>query len=189
MALDVSEAVAAQMAGRTVRCSILVYMDFLSGPVRAWPGTGAIVSGGHTWSGLTAELVSVDPGTLSKDGSAEPFAVGVSGVSPTFLSKVVAAENEAINRSIAIYLQFFNEDWSTLDGPISLRQGRMTGFSFSGAGIATRSIIVRAEGALIARGRPPLTYLSDAEQQYRYPGDLGAEFIPAMQHSTVTFPK
>ncbi len=189
MALDVSEAIAAQMANRTVRVSILVHMDFLSGPVRAWPGTGAIVSGGHTWQGVTAELVSVDPGTPSKDGAAEPFAVGVSGVDPDFLAKVVAAENEAIGRRISLYLQFFDADWQVLDGPVSLRRGRMTGFSFSGAGKGTRSIVVQAEGALIARGRPPLTYLSDAEQQFRYPGDLGCEFIPAMQHSTVTFPK
>lgn len=187
--LDVSEAVATQMAGRTVRMSVLVHMDFLSGPVRAWPGTGPIVSGGYTWQGVTARLVAIDPGTPSVDGAAEAFSVGVSGVDPSFLAKVVAAESEALGRRLSLYLQFFDEAWQPLDGPISLRRGRMAGFSFSGAGDATRSIVVRAEGRLVARGRPPLTYLSDAEQQTRYPGDRGCEFVPGLQDLTVVWPK
>lgn len=187
--LDVSEAIAAQMAGRVVRASVLVYFDFLSGPRRVWPGMYPIVSGGHTWEGISAQLVQVDPGTPSQDGAAEPFSIGVSGVDPNFVARVVAAESEALNRTIQIFLQFFDERWQTLDSPVSLRKGKMTGFAFSGTGLSERSVVVRAEGSLVARGRPPLTYLSDSEQQLRFSGDLGCAFVPSLQVATLVWPK
>lgn len=187
--LDVSETVALQMAGRRPKVSVLVYADFLSGPQRMWPGIYPLTSGGHTWQGVDAQLVQIDPGTPSVDGGATPFSIGLSGVSQTAVARVKAGESEAIGRTLQIFLQFFDEDWQPLDGPISLRRGRMTGFAFSGAGPVNRSILVRAEGALVARGRPPLTYLSDAEQQARFPGDRGLEFVASLQSATVVFPK
>lgn len=189
MALDVSAAIAAQMAGRTVRLSLLMHFDFLSQPMRVWPGDYDITSGGHTWLGRPFAMVSVDPGTPSKDGAAEPFSVGVSGVDAAFLTRARAEESDAVGRRLSLYLQFFDEAWQPLDGPISLRRGRMVGFSYAGAGSGTRSLTVRAEGALVARGRPPLTYLSDATQQSRFAGDVGCEFIPSLQHSDVVWPK
>jgi hypothetical protein len=117
------------------------------------------------------------------------MSIGLSGVSADAVARVKAAESEAIGRTMQIFLQFFDEDWQPLDGPISLRKGRMTGFAFSGAGPVNRSIVVRAEGALLARGRPPGTYLSDAEQNARFPGDKGLEFVASLQNATVVFPK
>lgn len=189
MALDVSELVAAQMAGRTVRFSALVFFDFLSGARRVWPGKGPLVSGGYTWDGLDLPLVGIDVGKPSEGGAAEAFSIGLSGVDPEFRARALASEGEAIGRRIGIYLQFFGEDWQPLDGPISLRQGRMVGFQMAGTGVESRSIVVRCEGRLTARGRPPLTYLSDAEQQLRFPGDLGLQYVPSLQQQTVVWPK
>lgn len=187
--LDVSETVAFQMAGGKPKVSLLVYFDFLSGPKRVWPGKYPLVSGGHTWEGVDAQLVQFDPGTPSVDGGASPFSIGLSGVSQEAVARVRAGESDAIDRTSQIFLQFFDEDWQVLDGPISLRKGRMTGFAFSGSGPVSRSILVRAEGALLARGRPPGTYLSDAEQQARHPGDKGLAFVASLQNATVVFPK
>lgn len=187
--LDVSTAIANQMAGRKVRWSILFYFDFLAGARRVWPGDYPITVGGHSWDGVRAAVTAVDPGTPSKDGNAEPFSVTVSGVDPAFSARVLAAESDSINRRLALFLCFFDENWQPIDELISLRQGRMTGFGFTGAGDQPRTVTVRAEGALLARGRPPLTYISDAEQQARFPGDKGAAFIASLMHSTVIWPK
>lgn len=187
--LDISDTIAAQMAGRVVRMSGMIHFDFLSGPVRCWPGTGDIVSGGHTWRGLPFDLVDIKPGTPSVDGAAEPMSVAVSGVSPLFVARALAEESDAIGRRIQIYLQFFDADWQPLDGPISLRRGRMKGFSGSDSGPITRTLAINAEGAFTARGRPPATYLSDLTQQQRFPGDKGCEFLPSLQSKEVVWPK
>lgn len=187
--LDVSETIAAQMANRVVRLSVLIHLDFLSGPVRCWPGTGDITSGGHVWRGLPFELVTITPGTPSVDGAAESMSVAVSGVSPLFVARALAEEGDAIGRRIQMYLQFFDADWQVLDGPISIRRGRMTGFSGSDSGPKTRTLAINAEGLFTARGRPPATYLSDLTQQQRYPGDRGCEFLPSLQSKEVVWPK
>ncbi|TDT94925.1 hypothetical protein DFO45_2683 [Azorhizobium sp. AG788] len=189
MALDISETIAAQMAGRVVRMSVLIHFDFLSGPVRCWPGTGPIVSGGHTWTGLPFELVTINPGTPSVDGAAEAMSVTVSGVSPLFVSKALAEASDAIGRRLQMFMQFFDADWQPLDGPISLRRGKMTGFSGSDSGPKTRTLTVNAEGPFTARGRPPATYLSSTTQQARFPGDRGCEFLPGLQNKEVVWPK
>lgn len=189
MALDVSELIAAQMAGRTLRFSVLVHFDFLSGARRVWPGKGALVSGGYTWDGLDLPIVGVDVGKPSEAGAAEAFSIGLSGVDPGFRTRALASESEAIGRPIGLFLQFFGSDWQPMDAPISLRQGRMVGFQMAGVGVESRSITVRCEGRLTARGRPPLTYLSDSEQQARYPGDLGLQYVPSLQQQTVVWPK
>ena len=189
MALDISTAIALQMAGKTVRWSILFHFDFLSGPRRVWSGDYPITIGGHTWDGVRSAVTAVDPGTPSKDGAAEPFSVTVSGVDPSFVSRVLAAESDSIGRRLAIYLCFFTEEWQPIDELVPLRRGRMTGFAFAGAGDQPRTVTVRAEGSLVARGRAPLTFISDAEQKRRFPGDRGAEFLPSMQSATVVWPQ
>ncbi|MBS9476244.1 hypothetical protein [Ancylobacter radicis] len=187
--LDLSSAIAAQVAGSKVRYNFLVYFDFLSGPRRVWNDIYPLTSGGHAWDGVGPAFVTLDPGTPSADGSAEPFSVGLSGVDPTFLARVRASESDAIGRAIAIYLQFFDEDWQPLDSPVQLRRGRMTGFSFSGAGDQPRSVTCRAEGSLVARGRATNLYLSSVEQRTRFPGDGGCDYIPNMREATVVWPK
>lgn len=187
--LDLSSTIAAQMAGRTVRMDLLVYFDFLSGPRRVWRNIYPLTSGGHTWDGVGPAFVTLDPGTPSADGAAEPFSVGLSGVDPSFLARVRASESDAIGRIIAIYLQFFGEDWQPLDSPVQLRRGRMTGFSFAGAGDQARSVTCRAEGSLVARGRAINLYLSSTEQKTRFPGDGGNDYIPNMREATTVWPK
>jgi hypothetical protein len=186
---DVSELVAEQMAGRTVRMDFLVFFDFLSGPKRVWRNIYPLTSGGYTWDGVGPAFVTIDPGTPSKDGSAEPFSIGLSGVDPTFVARVRAAETDAVGRTIAIYTQFFGEDWQPLGDPLQLRRGKMVGFSFSGAGEQPRGIVCRAEGSLVARGRPVSNYISSADQRARFANDAGCDYIPSMQDTTTIWPK
>ena len=50
---DFNEAIAAQLAGNTVRVSPLVEFRFASGTVRVWPGFGPLVTtDGQTWTGI-----------------------------------------------------------------------------------------------------------------------------------------
>lgn len=186
---DVSDLVAEQMAGRTVRMDFLNLFDFVSGPRRVWRDRYPLTSGGHTWDGVGPAFVSVDPGAPSKDGAAEPFSIGLSGVDPSFLTRVRAAESDAVGRTIAIYMQFFAENWQPLGVPLQLRRGKIAGFSFSGAGQQARGIVCRAEGSLVARGRPVNRYISSAQQRADFPDDAGVDYTASMQEQTVIWPK
>jgi len=173
---------------KLVRIAFLIKFDFASGIKTYWPGIGDFTSGGYTWEGRKV-ILTIDPGAPSVDGAAEPFYIGVNGINEEYFAKVTGDENEWMNRRIGLYLQFFDDTWQPSDDPISIRQGRMTGMKMGGTGTSSSSLMVNCEGSLVARGHPPLTFLSVEEQQRRYPGDKSAEFLPILQDKTVYWPK
>ena len=50
--MNLPGAIAAMLAGATVRAALLVRFDFASGIDRVWEGVGPLQAGGHTWKGM-----------------------------------------------------------------------------------------------------------------------------------------
>lgn len=188
--MDFSDAIKAQLEGRTVRVAWLARFDFASGVQRYWPGVGSLVAGGATWTG-TNNMAALGEIAASVGGSAPEQTFTLSGVDADFVSAARAAKAEYYGRLCYIYFQFFDEAWQTLGSPVAFWWGKM--YALTAAQQADpdgfiRTITLSAESVFSSRRRPRYGTYTDRDQQARYPGDRGCERVMGIQQKTITFP-
>lgn len=182
-----NETAAAALAGRTVRLAWLVRLGFASGEMRVWLGFGSLVAGSETWSGL-GEFAGISGLEVPLGGTAPVTTLTLSGVDPDLKGKVREASAEAKGRPVRIYMQFFDDELQTLDAPYAVLTGVMDQLSVSAPSAETRTIEMTVEWLFTRRAIPPFGMLSNRDQQARYPGDRGLEYVTAMQNKTTNWP-
>lgn len=190
--MNFSETVKAQLAGQKVQMDVLVEFDFLSSTQRLWNGFGDLVtSDSKTWSGI-AGLGKVSGLQQSFDGQANPLNLTVSGLDANFAATIQADKAEYYYRTVTVYMQFFNEDWSVLDAPYAINLSRIVTMKASmvqgNDNSHTHVINMTAESPFVSRRRPPFGFLTDADQQARFPGDLGCARVAGIDKKIVSFP-
>lgn len=183
-----SETAAAALANRTVRLAWLVRLNFASEEMRLWLGRGALVAGGETWSGL-GELGSISGLESPLGGTAPVTTLALSGVSASLIGKARDASAEAKGRPARVYMQFFDENWQTLDAPYAVMSGVMDQMSIQATGPETRTIEMTVEWLFTRRAVPPFGFLSDRDQKSLHPGDRGLEYVASMQSKTADWPQ
>jgi hypothetical protein len=188
-------AIAAQLAGNTVRAAPLVHFDFRTTPMRLWPGFGPLEAAGETWLGL-GDLGSIS-GTGAGPGQVvEEMAFSLAG-GPELLANFAEDAEEATGREVEVWLQFFDEGWAPLDDPFQIFWGVMGPLKVergeSGddplTARATRLLSVTAANAFINRGRPSYGFFTDRDQKARKPGDNIFLNIARMSEIKVRWPK
>lgn len=186
------ETIQAHLAGRTVRVSFLVLFDFVTQPMRVWTGAGALTTGGFPWYGL-GSLGSISGLEQAVNGEAPETTFILSGIN----SEIVAIardewESEAKDRLAKVLLQFHNDSddkpLTTYDAPYAIWAGRMQTPRFQFQGPRTRRITVTAETLFTLRSRPSFSQYTDSDQNARFPGDRGFEFVPGLINKTVPWP-
>lgn len=182
-----SETVAAAMAGRKVLCAPLVFMDFVDAPRRWWPGFGDLVAGGQTWQG-TGAMISMDGLEADYGTAANAMTFTLSGVDAEIVTLARNASDRVKGRRVYVYLQFFDEDWQTLDSPDVVKVGVMDQMRYIADGPSTRQVIVTAEGLWSGRNRPAYGLYTDRDQNARFAGDRGLEQIADLASKTVRWP-
>ncbi len=186
-----SATVAAILAGRTVRRERLARFDFKSGSTFLWEGGNGPLktTDGQIWLG-TGELGEIGDIESSIGGVAPTVEFSLSGVDPSLLAKALAASDEVKGRSVAVYLQHFNDDWSPLDGLYQTFKGSMDRMPVSApTGSPTRTVKLIAETRWTRRGFAPFSYISDRDQKRMYPSDRGAEQVSSMTSKTIKWPQ
>lgn len=178
----------AAAAGRTVRAALLVKFEFTSTTKRVWAGFGNLVADGQTWTGL-GELGSVEGLEFRADQAAVPLVFKLSGVDSSFTSAAADAEDEVKGNPVTVYLQFFDEDWQTLDNPVAIAAGIMDTMVFDATGPTQRTITLTAEGLFGARGAAPFARYTDRDQQGRFSGDRGCEYVPQLVNMLYQWPE
>lgn len=189
--MDFSSAIAAQLAGRSVRVSPLMRFDFLSGTSRFWTGFGTLRTlDGAEWLG-TQGLGSLGEITGSMNGTAPEQTFTLSGVDADFVASAQASKAEYYGRLCFVYFQFFDAAWQPLDNPVAFWWGRMYGLTAGQATAEdgfTRTITLSAETFFANRRRPRNGYYTDRDQQARFPGDRGCERVLGIQSKNIIFP-
>ncbi|PZQ18957.1 MAG: hypothetical protein DI565_00705 [Ancylobacter novellus] len=190
--MNFSEAIAAQLAGETIRRGLLVEFDFASGVKRVWNGEGALqTSDGKIWEGLFG-LGSVSGLAQAINGSAPEILLSVSGVDPDFANRVKGESAEYLNRAVIVFSQFFDESWQTLDAPFAIVWAKMRGMKVRREvddDVVVRTVTIKAETPFgETKRRPRNGYCTDRDQQTRYPGDRGCERTPGLESKLIEFP-
>lgn len=195
------ETIRQYMAGGKVQPATLVSMHFASETWRLWGGYDLLqTKDGSEWKAL-GHLGSISGIEQAMDGRAPEATMTLSGVTPEIIK--LARDDfatEARNRLVRVWLQFFGVDDEAdpdnqrcLDDPYPIWAGRMLrpGFTFDRGGEAEgdeATVSVTLESIFTARSRPNFALYTDSDQQARFPGDRGFEYVGSLVNKVLTWP-
>jgi len=167
-----SAAIAESGKAHGARPVLLARLAFDSGVQTLWSGRGDLAWNGEVYRGVG------DMGAVSAiEEGVEQRAFGVrmtlSGIPVNLLS--IALQEDVQGRRAEVWLGFLDDNYALVADPALLFRGRMDAMDASLGAAAT--ITLTAENRLADWNRPRVRRYTDAEQQARFPGDKGLEFV------------
>ena len=187
MSLALDGTASARIAAPVRGVAWLVQLDFLPTALyyTTWPLTPPPI-GGITYIGL-GSLLEVGNVSESENTSAEQVTLSLSIVNTALLAATLGNVENYRGRSVRLYLQLFDETFQPAGAPVLRWAGTMqpvkvvrTPSDPSGGSSAGRVELPCARAGM-ARARNPMGLrLSHAQQQQRYPGDLGLEYVQTL---------
>lgn len=178
---------AAAATNGAIRAGLLVFMDFVDEPMWAWLGNFDLTTtDGRIWKGI-GDVVSVEGGGQSL-GMVAPSMSFTIAATEEMLALAKESRNRVYGRRIRVAIQFFDEDWQTLDQPQVWFSGVMDHMRIKFAQGGQHLITLLAESPFVRRKTPRILPLTDAAQKERYPGDRGLEFVAGLKDKTVNWP-
>ncbi len=190
------ETIAASLAGSKVQLAFLTHFQFTTQPMRLWKGEGMLkTNDGQRWSGI-GKLGSMSGIEQAVNGEAPEMTFTLSGIDADIMRLAKDEfQAEVKGRLVYVLIQFFGvadpddpDNQRPLDNPFPVCCGRCLSptFTFNDAG--ERSVALSAESLFSLRSRPAYAMYTDSDQQQRFPGDEGFEFVGALVNSVVTWP-
>ena len=178
---------AALTSGDVVNLAWLAEFQFADGTVRLWPGFTDVVHGGYTWTGA-GEMIGIEDVALPRGFAAGKITFTLSGVDPAFGTRAAASDSLVKGRKAVLYRAHFTSAWAALDSPFAMGVFIMDQLSFRAQGPSQRSVSLTCESPFATRRRPKFGTLTDADQQARWPGDVGLNFAASLTDKQVTWP-
>jgi hypothetical protein len=148
-------------------------LDFASGIVRVHSGIGTVSWGGYDWSGV-GTLGSIEGLDENSDLTRKTVNFTLTGIPNDLLAAFLNEHYQG--RSAKVYIGFFdNTTYQLVANPANLFIGKMDNVKTKFG--KTFSISLSAENRMASWNRPVVRRYNDADQQSRFPGDLGLQFI------------
>ena len=164
-------------------------LAFSTGTLYFWNGYGDITmtAGGssNTFTGL-GDLISVSPIGESDQVEAIGASLSLTGIKSSLISAALSALYT--NRNASIYLGLFDTNKSVVSDVYTLFKGKMDIMKID-EGSETASITLNIENRLIVFDRPKERRFTHEDQQNRFAGDLGFEFVPDLQDKEIIWGK
>ena len=180
IAADLADALSAQV----VHPFMAVSIDFGGGSItRAWSGYGDLTIDGHTYTGVgLLGTISALPET------SETKAVGVKlELSGVPLDSAAAALNANYQgRPVSIYIGALDDAHAIIATPYKVFGGQIDTMQLN-TGQDSARISVAVESRLIDMERVRESRYTHEEQQRRFPGDRGFEYVAGMQEKEVVW--
>lgn len=170
------------MAGRhRVPVATLFKFEGRTRTLRLWDGQRKFVTlDGNEWL-ASGQLISVSGLEQPRGMTAPQATFTLEGATDDMVNWAANAETEITNRPCAVYIQFLTERMKPLDNPIALWAGVMDTMNVS-AGVKNQIITLTAEQLFVSRIRTPYGFMTDSDQQARWSGDRGLEFMPTLRN-------
>lgn len=190
------ETIARALAGAKVECATLIHFDFTSEPIRLWGGNGLLTTNDAVeWQGL-GTMGSLGGIEQAVNGEAPEASFTLSGIDATIMRLARDEfEAEVRGRMVRALIQFFGTDdpddpdnQRCLDAPYPVWAGICLKPSFVLGQDGERSVTIAAESLFSLRNRPRYAMYTDRDQQLRFPGDKGFEFVGTLIKKVLTWP-
>lgn len=167
---------------QVVRPILLASFDFDGEIERAWTGIGELQWDGHTWYGA-GNLGKVSTVEETTELKATGASFQLSGIPADLIEDISSAPIQG--RKAQMYLGFMDEDFQNLIlDPVLIFDGRLDTAEIADSG-DTATITLTAENRLRDLERTRTRRYTDAEQQRRFPGDKGLEYVPSLQDKEI----
>lgn len=167
-----SQTVQEMVSGRNVYMALGVKFEFASETILCWLGRGTFTAGdGTEWTGL-GEVASIDGVQASALVSIDPVTITLSGLDTEFMALTREQATEIRGRRCGVYILCFDENWQPIDAPYLVELYLMEKATFTVDGeTRTMSITVTAEPLFYTKHVPLTSFMTDQDQQKKYPGD------------------
>ena len=189
MARSITTAFNTAIKGQVVRPFFACELAFSTGTLYFWNGYGdlTMTAGGssNTFTGL-GDLISVSPIAESDQVEAIGASLSLTGIKSSLISAALSALYT--NRNASIYLGLFDTNKSVVSDVYTLFKGKMDIMKID-EGSETASITLNIENRLIVFDRPKERRFTHEDQQNRFAGDLGFEFVPDLQDKEIIWGK
>lgn len=180
MPRTMTDAARSAITDSNVPMLLFIEMDFASGFLRVNNSGQTFTWDGNEWFGV-GSLGSVESIIEASDLSANGLAFQLSGVDTSLVS--VAMTQKYQGRAVKVWYAPLDSNYAVVADPIGPFQYRMDTMDMEIG--STANIRVTAESRLIDWERSANLRYTDEEQQRRYPGDLGLQFVPQMAEKQI----
>lgn len=160
---------------------ILLASFSFSTQVRLWSGYGTITVGSVTYQGI-GTLGTISPVEETTDLAARGINFQLSGV-PTAYVSLALTENYQSKECFVLF-GALDSSGALVSSPVTIFAGRMDVMSINDDG-QEATIIMTAENKLVDFRRPRETRYTQEEQENLHTGDLGLEFVNAIQEKQI----
>ena len=160
--------------------SLFVQIQFAPDTVYLWSGRGSVAWGGHTWRGmgLLLELTAAeDAATVEARG----IAITLSGLDPVRFAE--CRDEFALGMPVTVYLGLWSGG-ELIPSPIPVWSGRTDQPVFE-VGPDVVTVTMACENRLADMNVAVDRRLTNQDQQMDWPGDLGFQFVDALQEQTL----
>ena len=189
MARSITTAFKNAIKSSVVRPLLAVELEFSTGTLRFWNGYGdlTMTAGGssNTFTGL-GDLIGVSAIAESDQVEAIGASLSLTGIKSSFIS--TALTGNYTNRNASIFLGVFDTSKSVIADVYTLFKGKMDIMKID-EGPESATITLNLENRLIALDRPLNRRFTHEDQQERFSGDLGLEFVPDLQDKEIIWGK
>jgi len=181
---DVPAGIIAKLESRIFKPLFLVEIMFDTA-LRFSSSHGAITVGGVEYFG-GANLGKITSAKENSDLDPNEMKITLAGISDASLEAV--GNSNYMNRPVAIRIAMFNDDGSVVDNTyMNYFIGKTDDVKFNYG--KQSSIVIAARDRLADWSRPRIERNMNADQQARYPGDKGFEFVGQIADKKIIWPK
>ena len=189
MARSITTAFKNAIKSSVVRPLLAVELEFSTGTLRFWNGYGDLTMtagcSSNTFTGL-GDLMGVSAIAESDQIEAIGASLSLTGIKSSFIS--TALTGNYTNRNASIFLGVFDTSKSVIADVYTLFKGKMDIMKID-EGPESATITLNLENRLIALDRPLNRRFTHEDQQERFSGDLGLEFVPDLQDKEIIWGK
>lgn len=176
------------VADPVARLALLAWFDFADDPRWYWTGFGNLqTSDGQVWEG-TNEVASISGLAMPLGTAAQQVTFALSGVSARVAALARQQSARVKGRDCAVFIQIFNPDWSLRGPRRHVWSGALDVMTYKFDGAGTYTVELTAENIWAGRRKPAYGFYTDADQQARFPGDLGCQFVASLPGKTINWP-
>lgn len=170
------------MNAANVQPILICAIESSSGTFRAWSGYGDLSWGGNTYGGI-GNLGGISDIEETQDLRAAGITLSLSGVPSEMISLVLGDIRQG--KSAKIWLGALDLTSQAMIADPYLIFGGLTDVPSIEDGPEVAAISLSAENRLIDLMKPRMRRYTSEDQQRDYPNDLGFDYVPSIQDTTV----
>lgn len=183
MSREITPAFAAALADQDLRPVIFFEGQFASGWVRIWSGLGSAQWNGQSWAGA-GSLLGLGPIEETGEVVAGGTAISLCGVPLDLVQMAIAEARQGLPGRV--WLGLLGEDGSIIADPVQAFSGRLDVPEIKDDADSC-TITISYESRLIDLTVARTWRYTHESQQVLFPGDLGFEYVTAIQDREITW--